>query len=344
MLQEEMIEGGFEVDVDLQVQDGIIKFLSISDNFPSNNNDINTLFLESGGGCPSILPKTAQNSIQNTCQQIISLYNTKLNGCFHFEAIVVSEDKEKEIEYKVYPIELNLRLGGAEVLIFNLCVYGIHLGIEHLKILLGIKLNLPNYNLLQPYKYAISLNQHANGYGKCIDIGYDKDVYTSKYLMGCMVRINVGDVVRPPPIFFDYLGWVVVAADSFLDAIKELYNISTKFFCILQYPYYKNRNTLYKSVTYTNTLSVKYNEIVTYNDISSIINDIDFNDLSTFYRSYIIFILIHHLKQNNISYINRDQCIYQVNTISNYFRIIYHFKLYSKDTKDTIKKDALRFI
>lgn len=86
MLEELMV--GHEVDIDMLVQKGEIKFLSVSDNFPSAG--ANNYFMESGGMCPSALPVPKQLALRMLAQRFVRAFGTKLTGVYHFEAMIAT--------------------------------------------------------------------------------------------------------------------------------------------------------------------------------------------------------------------------------------------------------------
>src|SRR3989339_2196127 len=101
ILAEEYIDGE-EVDIDILIQNGRIKFYSISDNCKTKE----PFFVETGGAIPSNLSDHDQHALINMADETLEKLNIQ-NGCIHFEAKMSSKGP--------VPIEVNLRMGGDDV-------------------------------------------------------------------------------------------------------------------------------------------------------------------------------------------------------------------------------------
>eukprot|EP00242_Pyramimonas_sp_CCMP2087_P009559 CAMPEP_0198219106 /NCGR_PEP_ID=MMETSP1445-20131203/72564_1 /TAXON_ID=36898 /ORGANISM="Pyramimonas sp., Strain CCMP2087" /LENGTH=379 /DNA_ID=CAMNT_0043896405 /DNA_START=158 /DNA_END=1294 /DNA_ORIENTATION=- len=95
--------GGCEIDVDGWAVDGKLQFMLVSDNRPA----IEPGFIEIGGIYPSQLPQACIAELQRLTLQTLQAF-PRIHGCFHFEAKI---DPETSV---AVPIELNIRVGGAE--------------------------------------------------------------------------------------------------------------------------------------------------------------------------------------------------------------------------------------
>ncbi|KAG5466806.1 hypothetical protein LSCM1_00983 [Leishmania martiniquensis] len=118
ILAEEFIEGQ-EVDMDCVVERGVVRFCSISDNFPPSS----PYFAEAGGLCPSSLGHRGQCALRDLLDSYVRTHGTRLNGVLHFEA------KYNPTLQRAYVIEVNCRPGSAETNVMLQTVYrGLNLG------------------------------------------------------------------------------------------------------------------------------------------------------------------------------------------------------------------------
>ena len=101
ILAEEYIDGE-EVDIDILLQNGKIKFYSITDNFQTRE----PFFVETGDAIPSGLPAQDQDHLIELAEEVLEKLGVQ-NGCIHFEA--------KSTRRGAVPIEVNLRMGGDQV-------------------------------------------------------------------------------------------------------------------------------------------------------------------------------------------------------------------------------------
>lgn len=194
---EEMVVGQ-EVDIDLLVDKGKVKFLSISDNYPSTGPG--HLFMEIGGACPSRLSSERQRALAEMTTKLVESFGTQLHGCFHFEAFSTPNND-------AIPIEMNLRLGGSEVLVFIISTFGVNLGIEALK--QCIDHPLKQHDTSKPLRQCSSINFLSTGSGYIETIGYDPLLFNDPTYMGSMSRCMPGHPLKAPPLGFEFLGWMV---------------------------------------------------------------------------------------------------------------------------------------
>src|SRR3989339_225092 len=96
---EEFLDGD-EVDIDILLQNGKIKFYSIADNFDKSKGQF---FVDSGQAMPSTLPEKNQKDLVTMAEDALEKLGIQ-NGCIHFEA--------KSTQAGPFPIEVNLRMGG----------------------------------------------------------------------------------------------------------------------------------------------------------------------------------------------------------------------------------------
>jgi biotin carboxylase len=99
---EELLTGGPEVDVDCLVQNGKLVWASINENKQQEP----PYFQETGGRIPETFDSASRRNMLNLLEDICRAGGESFSGCFHFEAMVTPNGAR--------PIEVNLRLGGAE--------------------------------------------------------------------------------------------------------------------------------------------------------------------------------------------------------------------------------------
>jgi len=250
---EEMIVGQ-EVDIDLLVQRGKVKFLSVSDNFPTSGPK--DLFMEIGGCCPSrALTPARLLGLAEMTHRMVSAFGEDLTGCFHFEAISAPTPGADPATDRgtAYPIELNMRLGGSEVHVLMLTTYSINLGIHAMKLALGVE--IPTYFPrlfpgheptpeqlaagvvpLDYHAHATSINFLSTGSGYITKIGYDRRLFEDSAYCGSMTRCGVGHPLKAPPLGFDFLGWMVARGNTPEDSAKNLERC-TRYFHYTYTPY-----------------------------------------------------------------------------------------------------------
>jgi hypothetical protein len=193
--------------------------LSFSCNIDMVKNKLQVLL--KGGSCPSRQLSELEN---RAVRKIITKWVGKMsfqNACLHFEArcrpqslykdTPIFDENQNVIEesYFLMPIEINLRLGGAETWSMIRSVYDINLLEEHLKICLGIRLNDRelNFKFENPRFRCISNDIHParNVILKSIKINTQKLRADSRAIELSIFR-SPGDILT----IKDYVGWITV--------------------------------------------------------------------------------------------------------------------------------------
>ena len=187
---------GAEVDVDLLVQQGAIRFLAITDNFPTQE----PYFIETGGQIPSALPEAQQQRIIQKAHEIVRKCELR-DGCFHLE-LKLSADR-------VIPIELNSRMGGAEVYCFIKETWGVDLVAEAVNIALGRP--IPDYTARTPRKVCRSHSFIPARSGRIAHLTVNERLQTQPYFVELVWMKQAGESIRVPPEGYEYLGWLVVS-------------------------------------------------------------------------------------------------------------------------------------
>jgi len=206
IMVEEYIDGS-EVDIDLLIQNGIIKFHSISD----NNATKEPFFVETGRLTPSNLPESDRENIIAMVEETLEKLGIQ-NGDIHFEAKV-----SKGI---AIPIEINLRMGGDEMYSSVKEVWGVDLIESALKIALGIY--IPKFKIDEPKRCILSKDFLSDHSGVLVNLELDPEIKEKDYIEEIKFFKKVGDTVMVPPEGYEYLGWMTVSGDNSLEAQENL--------------------------------------------------------------------------------------------------------------------------
>ncbi len=199
---------GDEVDIDIVLQNGKIKFYSISDNYQTKE----PFFIETGQSIPSGLSDKAKSDLINVAEEILEKLGVQ-NGIIHFEA--------KSTPKGPVPIEINLRMGGDEVYSFVKSAWGIDLIENAVKIAMGIyipKINKPGI----PKKYITGVYFLSDYSGIVSKLDINAELLKKNYLEEIHFFKKIGDPVLVPPEGYEYLGWITVSGFSMPDAHDNL--------------------------------------------------------------------------------------------------------------------------
>ncbi|MEN9328428.1 MAG: hypothetical protein RI947_1236 [Candidatus Parcubacteria bacterium] len=207
ILVEEYIDGD-EVDVDILLQNGKVKFYSISDNYKTKE----PFFVETGQSIPSSLPVKSQQDLIALAEETLEKMGVQ-NGCVHFEA--------KSTKYGPVPIEVNLRMGGDEVYSFIKGAWDVDLIENASKIACGIyidKIDRPEV----PKKYITGQYFLSDQSGVLVTSDVNEKIKKKAYLEELHVYKQIGDALLVPPEGYEYLGWLTVSGDNLLDSQDNL--------------------------------------------------------------------------------------------------------------------------
>ena len=214
IMVEEYIDGD-EVDIDIIMQNGRMKFFGISDNTKTKE----PFFIETDRFTPSNLPKKDQESLVVMADEVLEKLGIQ-NGCIHFEA--------KATKTGPVPIEVNVRMGGDEIYSSVKLAFGVDLIENAVKVAIGQ--HIDKINLLEsPKKHLIARTLNAEYSGIMSRFDMEEDIKKKKYLEEIALYKKVGDAVFVPPEGYDYVGWIMVSGDNFLDAMDNLID-SEKYF------------------------------------------------------------------------------------------------------------------
>lgn len=214
MFVEEYIDGD-EVDLDILLQNGKFKYCSITDNFPT----VEPFFIETGESTPTILPQHAQQQLVSMAELVLEKLGV-MNACVHFEA--------KYTDKGPMPIEVNLRMGGDNMHLFNKVAWHVDLIDQAVKIALGIYIPMIN-KPEEPFSYLAAthfLPAHSGVLSKVeIPQGFPENSHVKEFHF----FKEVGDAVLVPPDGYEDLGWVAVTGKNINDARDTLENVRKLF-------------------------------------------------------------------------------------------------------------------
>lgn len=207
ILVEEYIDGD-EVDIDLIVQNGKIKFWSITDNFKTHE----PFFVETGESLPSSLPIDRQDVLLIMAEEVLEKIGVQ-NGCIHFEA--------KSTKSGAVPIEINIRMGGDEVCSSIKKVWNVDLVECAVKVALGIYI-APIKKPKNPKKYIVGQYFLPPYSGILSMLEVHPELLKKEYVVDFEIFKKVGESVLVPPEGYEYMGWITVSGDTLMDAQHHL--------------------------------------------------------------------------------------------------------------------------
>jgi len=207
IMVEEYIDGD-EVDMDILIQNGRMKFHAISDNSKTKE----PFFIEADRITPSSLPDTDQEKLINMADVILEKMGVQ-NACIHFEAKITDRGP--------MPLEINLRMGGDEIYASVKKAWRVDLIEGAAKIACSIY--IPKIQQQEdPYKYLIARTISADYSGILAKLIIDSDINKKNYVEEFEFFKKTGDPVLTPPEGYEYLGWLMVSGDNILDAQENL--------------------------------------------------------------------------------------------------------------------------
>lgn len=204
---EEYIDGD-EVDLDLMIQNGKIKFYAISDNF---NKAKDIFFMDSGQSIPSSLPEENQDALLDMAEETLEKLGIQ-NGCIHFEA--------KSTKRGPFPIEINLRMGGDYIYSYIKDAWNVDLIEMSVNIALGQYIK--TIKLKNPRKHIIGWDLYPNDSGILVQLDISEKLKKKKYLEELHIYKKIGEAILIQPDGSDYLGWLTVSGENPIDAQDNL--------------------------------------------------------------------------------------------------------------------------
>jgi len=206
IMAEEYIDGN-EVDIDILLQNGKLKFWSMSDNDATRE----PFFVETGQCIPTRLSRSQQTELVNQAEEILERMGIE-NGCIHFESKYGSRGP--------MPIEINLRMGGDEVYYFVKTAWGVDLIENAARIMVGQYIR-PIEKPDRPKKFVSGKYFLPEYSGVVASLSLPESVESGEL----QFFKGVGDPVLAPPHGFEYLGWAYAAADTLGEAEERVEHI-----------------------------------------------------------------------------------------------------------------------
>lgn len=204
---EEYIDGD-EVDMDILIQNGKIKFCAISDNGKTKE----PFFIETTRMTPSSLPPKNQAELLVMADESLEKLGI-LNGCIHFEA--------KSTPSGPMLLEINLRLGGDEVYPSVKAAWHVDLIENLLKVACGVY--IPKFEFpTGPYEYLIADTFSSDYSGIIVNLDIADALKRLPFVKEFQFEKKIGDSVLSPPDGYEYLGWILVSGSNPLDAQDNL--------------------------------------------------------------------------------------------------------------------------
>lgn len=204
---EEYIEGD-EVDVDAVVQNGKIKFYSVSDSF---NKEKGIFFINNGQAVPSSLSENDQILILDLLEETLEKLGIQ-NGLIHFEAKLTKDGP--------IPLECNLRMGSDYVYSYIKGVWDVDLIEFAVKIATGIYIK--KIKLGKPKKYIIGWDLYPKESGLIVQLDISDKLKKFKYFEELNLYKKIGEPVLIQPDGSDYIGWLTVSGKNLVDAQDNL--------------------------------------------------------------------------------------------------------------------------
>ncbi|MEK7388533.1 MAG: ATP-grasp domain-containing protein, partial [Elusimicrobiota bacterium] len=206
ILAEEFMDGA-EIDVDLLVQSGEVKFHAFNDNFPTKE----PFFIETGDAMPS---RHEDKDLSDTLKMAKEVVKTLglTNGALHLEAKITPAGPKL--------VELNARMGGDYLYDWIKTIWEVDIIEEASKIAVGApchprRLKEPRCHLVG--KYLIP--EHS---GVVTGVKSPQDKPDPAKVHEIAVQKEPGDAVLVPPEGFENIGWVVGRGDTYAEAEENL--------------------------------------------------------------------------------------------------------------------------
>ena len=206
ILAEEFMDGA-EVDVDLLVQDGEIKFHAFNDNFPTKE----PFFVETGDAMPSRHEDKDLSDALKMAKEVVAALGLT-NGALHLEAKITPAGPKL--------VEINARMGGDYLYDWIKTIWEVDVIEEAARIAVGQpchpkRLKEPRCHLVG--KYLIP--EHS---GVVTGVKFPQEKPDPLKVHDIAVQKEPGDAVLVPPEGFETIGWVVGRGDTYAEAEENL--------------------------------------------------------------------------------------------------------------------------
>lgn len=197
---------GAEVDVDLLVQGGEVKFHAFTDNFPTKE----PFFIETGDAMPSRHEPSDLAAVLTMAKEVVAALGLS-NGALHLEAKIDAHGAKL--------IELNARMGGDYLYDWIKTVWGVDLVEQAARIACGLPCapraaDEPKLHLVG--KYIIP---SASGVISGLSA---PEKFDREKVHDITLQKEAGDPVLVPPEGFESVGWVVGRGHTYAEAEENL--------------------------------------------------------------------------------------------------------------------------
>ncbi|MBI4371258.1 MAG: ATP-grasp domain-containing protein [Elusimicrobia bacterium] len=206
ILAEEFMDGA-EIDLDLLVQNGEVKFHAFNDNFPTKE----PFFVEAGDAMPSRHEDKDLSDTLRMAKEVVRALGLT-NGALHLEAKLGPSGPRL--------IEINARMGGDYLYDWIRTIWETDLIEEASKIAVGApcaprRLKEPRCHLVG--KYLIP--EHS---GVVVGVKLPQEKPDPLKVHDVSVQKEPGDAVLVPPEGFETIGWAVGRGDTYAEAEENL--------------------------------------------------------------------------------------------------------------------------
>lgn len=199
---------GAEVDVDGWAQDGKVAWMLVGDNKPARGKGC----CEAGGMYPSQLPADVVRLLEGLTEKVISIF-PGIHSAFSFEALVDPVTKA------VMPVELNLRIGGAECPCCVEAVSGVFLPLAAADLALGRPMRPP---AAAKVAAAASTNEYAPHAGTVRACQGSKELHADPDFLGGAFFATEGSAYLPDRGSMSCLCWLAAGGSSADEAERNL--------------------------------------------------------------------------------------------------------------------------
>lgn len=206
ILAEEYLDGA-ELDVDLLVQGGEIKFHAFTDNFPTKE----PFFIETGDAMPSRHEDKDLSDALKMAKEVVKTLGLT-NSALHLEAKITPSGPKL--------IEINARMGGDYIYDWVKTIWEVDLIEEASR----IALNLPSLpkRLKEPRCHLVGRYLIPEYSGVVVGVKVPQEKSDPAKVHDIAIQKEPGDAVLVPPEGFETLGWVVGRGDTYAEAEENL--------------------------------------------------------------------------------------------------------------------------
>jgi D-alanine-D-alanine ligase len=196
-----------EVDVDLLVQGGEIKFHAFNDNFPTKE----PFFIETGDAMPSRHEDNDLAEVLKMSREVVKALGLT-DGALHLEAKIGADGPKL--------VEVNARMGGDYLHDWIKTIFDVDMVDEAARIAVGLPCNpkLPK----EPRCHLVGRYLIPSSSGVISGLVKPEEAPDPKKVHDITLLKEPGDPVLVPPEGFETIGWVVGRGDTYAEAEENL--------------------------------------------------------------------------------------------------------------------------